>query len=672
MDRRRVYAGQYVTFEEWRQIDDDTEKADWNIVKDNGLPGIVRGLLVQEQAVPNLTVKVTAGEAYDKNGKRVVVASDISSVDVSVDSSSVSTQVAGAGNARVVSVFIEAARTDSNPKTDETSTQVNYDSVEAYKITVVQGSEVTNPPAHTDYPALDANKVLLADIIRTFGDTTINTADIRMITRPSPSVLGREDQVSLNPQPAAASGLTPAERSIRRNKVIAQPETGKPYADCGLGDVLQYHNEHIRGTASQHSAAHINVADSSSWPDGTTNPQQTLQTRLNNVVGHLASTSGANSGAAKVGNDAYTPTPGAFSGLTLGTVRSQLRQLADGLSGSVQAVNISYAGSGNWADATAVTAANVEAAIDEVVSDLAGTTGSSKIGTTTPRTNFSGANVNAQLADIDLKAVWLAGTQTITGAKTFSANPTIASGVALLPGSTTSTIGNASNNFGTVYTTQAARANTSQSIQFDDDTAKVVYITTRNIAGTAQIATFQLNPSLTVLDTLTFRAQSNNTTDLGTSSVRWKDMYATTYQGGVLQADSGYRMFTPLATLPVLGGADTTTFAAGSDFDFTSVSGDISNEITMVRAGEITGISFISTAVTNTGTGTVIVRVNGGTALPFSLTIPNGALSASTTRVYKSDSLNSFVAGDRIQIEVGSQITLTATGKISVMLEVTT
>jgi hypothetical protein len=68
--------------------------------------------------------------------------------------------------------------------------------------------------------------------------------------------------------------------------------------------------------------------------------------------------------------------------------------------GATPASSIGYSGSGNWADSTAITAVTVEAALDEVVSDLSETGGASKIGAT-PGGSLSGTTVQAQLSELD-------------------------------------------------------------------------------------------------------------------------------------------------------------------------------------------------------------------------------------------------------------------------------
>lgn len=68
-------------------------------------------------------------------------------------------------------------------------------------------------------------------------------------------------------------------------------------------------------------------------------------------------------------------------------MKSQIDQLLADINGHENdaagahaASAISYAGSGTWADATSVSGASVEAAIDEVVSNLGATTGAPKVG----------------------------------------------------------------------------------------------------------------------------------------------------------------------------------------------------------------------------------------------------------------------------------------------------
>lgn len=81
---------------------------------------------------------------------------------------------------------------------------------------------------------------------------------------------------------------------------------------------------------------------------------------------------------------AFKYSAGAYS-VAVGTAEESDAALLTIINGIVAAgaAGVSYAGSGpNWADATGLTSANVEAALDEVVADLGGVTGADKVGFT--------------------------------------------------------------------------------------------------------------------------------------------------------------------------------------------------------------------------------------------------------------------------------------------------
>jgi hypothetical protein len=199
-----------------------------------------------------------------------------------------------------------------------------------------------------------------------------------------------------------------------------------------LDALLGFINSHINNASGAHAASATSYAGGGNWADGTTNPATTVEAQLDKVITDLAGASGADklgaavaslwadgtgvaaarvktaldeivsdlaatSGAPKVGAAATAGSPNA---LTAGSVRSQLDALLGFLnthinvaSGAHAASAISYAGSGNWKDATAVAATTVEAAIDEVVSDLAADAGAARIGTAA-RSNWLGGRTN--------------------------------------------------------------------------------------------------------------------------------------------------------------------------------------------------------------------------------------------------------------------------------------
>lgn len=264
------------------------EDADQAQATDLAFIGVLSGMVVtQRGAGPNLTVDVSAGKAYDKDGSRISF-TGTQNVNVAVDESAVTTTVSGGGNSKIVSVFAKFLRVLSDPRTDGNSVTVYFSEAEGFAFVIRQGAEAVSPTP----PPLDPAFILLADITRSFGGTTITNA---MIDTSAAS--RREDCFVTAGSP----------HMLRRGLV-----------KDGLSDVLGWLNTEIadRGTA-------------------VTGVQTNLDNHINDAT------------------DAH------------------------------DASAVSYLGSGNWTDATAVVATDVEGAIDEIVSDLGATTGDVKIGSPT-------------------------------------------------------------------------------------------------------------------------------------------------------------------------------------------------------------------------------------------------------------------------------------------------
>lgn len=177
MDRKNFYYRQKVTEAELDEAFDDVENADRNLIVDQDFTGITSGLGVAENAPTDLQVIVSGpGVAYSKSGKRCNFPSSSEVVDLSVDDLAVSTAVVNPGNSRVISLFIDFDRVLSDERTDGNSASVFYQQDESYKFSVVQGSEA---PTGTEIaPALDSEKILLADITIDYNQTQILNADI--------------------------------------------------------------------------------------------------------------------------------------------------------------------------------------------------------------------------------------------------------------------------------------------------------------------------------------------------------------------------------------------------------------------------------------------------------------------------------------------------------------
>ncbi len=212
-----------------------------------------------------------------------------------------------------------------------------------------------------------------------------------------------------------------------------------------LDALLGFLNAHLKQAAGAHIASAISYAGGSAWADGAANPSTTVEAQLDKLISDLAGASGADklgatvasrwadgtgleasrvktaleeiisalaasNGAPKVG---AAGTAGSPHSLAAGSVKSQLDSLLHALNNHLNTASaahaasaISYGGAGTWKDATAVSSANVEAAIDEVVSDLAADAGASRIGTAARsawlggRTNPAGVSLLAALDKI--------------------------------------------------------------------------------------------------------------------------------------------------------------------------------------------------------------------------------------------------------------------------------
>lgn len=261
------------------------EDADHALMTDMAQIGVLSGMVVtQRGAGANLTVDVSAGKTYDKNGQRIQFATT-QNVDVSVDDSAVSTAVAGAGNSKVISLFVKFARVLTDPRTDGNSTTVYFNEAEGFGFSVKQSTEAVTPTP----VALDATNILLADITRTFGDTQILNAAIGT---------SRREDVFVH------AGATYA---LRRGLV------GDALADAfdHLNTNAANLTAHIANGVGAHAASAISYAGSGAWADATTVASNNVEAAIDEVVSDLA----AAAGAARVGG---SPTAGAYMFSTAG------------------------------------------------------------------------------------------------------------------------------------------------------------------------------------------------------------------------------------------------------------------------------------------------------------------------------------------------------------------
>lgn len=278
-DRRDYYFRQVVQEGELDQGFADLENADRNWTLDVGLFGIFYGMGVAQAGSPNLTVVVGGpGAAYDQLGQRCLVATN-QTVDVSKDSSNVSTAVSTNGKEKKVSVFVQFSRALSDPRVDGNAATVYFQRSESFQFVVAQGAEAN--VGFSTPPALMSNAVLLADITLIFNQTQVVNGDI--------STSRRQDCFVYSGSP----------RSIRRGRV-----------GDALSDLLSYYNTLVGGTGDTIAATRINYAGGGSWADASTNPAATVEAQLDKIITDL----GGASGYAKVGNAGGLNATNAWSG----------------------------------------------------------------------------------------------------------------------------------------------------------------------------------------------------------------------------------------------------------------------------------------------------------------------------------------------------------------------
>lgn len=336
--RYDFYFRQKVTEAELDAAFDGLEQADFNQIIDADLVGIFSGLDVSEASVPDLTVDVVAGTAYSKQGERIRVGST-QNVDVSQDENSTSTNVVGASNSRVISVFIEFDRTLSDPRTDGNSSTVQFNRAETFNIVVRQGSEATTPGGGSEEsfigsngPALDSGLILLCDIIRDFGQTTITNSDIYTFRREDTfSITAGAIEVTAGTVEELGQGLltelnnhVTGVSNAHDADVIDYDSTSivAGWTDLKAATTVQDAIDGIETDLAQTDAPTLIGANvTQTWADSTSISGATVAAALNEIVSDLAGTGGGVSGAQKIGYD------GAI-GITSTTVADALDELA--------------------------------------------------------------------------------------------------------------------------------------------------------------------------------------------------------------------------------------------------------------------------------------------------------------------------------------------------------
>jgi hypothetical protein len=314
-DRRDYYFRQKVTEAELDAGFNELEQADWNITVDNEFIGVVNGMVVTEKSgTPDLSVDVSGGTTYSKQGERVYFAST-QNVDVSQDDGGTPTTVTTPGNTRVVSVFVIFDRALSDPRIDGNGLTVYFVRDESFDFSVVQGAEAVIGSEVA--PPIAANKILLADIRLEFGTTQVlNSATV-----------GAFDQIEDNRREDAFSFTG------------GTIEIVEGTAHDAISELLDSLNDHIDAVANQHPATQVTYSDVPTWLNGQTLDGATVvddvQEAIAAILSDLAKQSSADDGGLRVGK--YQ--------------------------------------SGNWHDGTSLATGSISSQIDTIVSGLASVTG---------------------------------------------------------------------------------------------------------------------------------------------------------------------------------------------------------------------------------------------------------------------------------------------------------
>ncbi len=402
-DRKEFRFRQKVKAGELNNAFDDLEDADRNLIADLGLVGITSGLTLSEAAIPNLTLKVGPGTTYDSQGRRIRVPNEVT-LDLSQDENGVSTAVGTSGNARVLSIFLSFNRQQLDEEIDGNSQTVYWDQPESYQLHVVKGSEATS--GSQTAPPLNSNRILLGDVTLLYGTTAVTNT---MITAGN----GRRQYTF-----RTTSGTQVVCGTIKEAVQLLADAIG---ALVGLSDntgpddgATRVGNDAISGatySVTQGTVKTALVALFSAVNSEASARVSGDNTNATNLTNHLSDATDAHAGSA------ITNTPAGTIAAT--TVQGAINELDTDVQGHIAngtgahaATAVSYPGSGNWADATAVTSTNVKTALDEIVSDLAATAGAGRVGAAaqsgSPTALSAGSaqsQINELLAALNLRAL---------------------------------------------------------------------------------------------------------------------------------------------------------------------------------------------------------------------------------------------------------------------------
>lgn len=358
MQRYNFYDQQKVSEGELDGAFDAVETAVDRIYGDLDRIGIAYGANVTEHAPNNFTVDLTQGIVIDQTGQRAAWSGTLN-IDMTQDENGVPTSIVGVGQDKYLSVFAEFKRTLSDPRVDGNQATVFFNRAENYQINVVQGAEA--PTGTAVPPGLRSSQILLADVLFNDTSTVITNAMI---------------DTSRTEWGLVASGTNLTIARARLNDAL-QDIVDAIDTVAGSGSAaLAAHIAETTLTPEHFATALEFTGPSPTFHDGSYLITSSLETVVDNIITFLADdgTYGAGGGD-KVGIEGQTV--GIFS-TSSGSIYDQMGDILT-LLGTVNSVSISA----TWANADTIAATTIEAAISEIVNDLAddlGTSGAHRVG----------------------------------------------------------------------------------------------------------------------------------------------------------------------------------------------------------------------------------------------------------------------------------------------------
>jgi hypothetical protein len=336
VDKRNFFFGETVTEATLDQSFDWAEDADQALASDTGMVGIHLGLVVSEQAVPDLTVQITGGAATGPSGERIYVSAPTTTVSCAVDRYGQATDVGVPGEERWCALYARFTRNATDPAVDDNGVTVYTKQYEAVEFLLEQGTAAVIPTATR--PALLADAVHLCDFKLVNAQTAVTNGDLDLTRRQDwlRLVLSNLSTTVVYGTPqAACEALWTAMDALADSTGgalvgVADYTTANAHvtwAGATSQDALEATADaidgHIVGAAPNHPASAISTAAIAGTPESEAAPS-TTQAVLANVFTHLnARTERATNERVTASWDVFGDAGGATSD-SIGRVRGEV------------------------------------------------------------------------------------------------------------------------------------------------------------------------------------------------------------------------------------------------------------------------------------------------------------------------------------------------------------